>query len=98
MEKGHSATAPSRVRQAQIATTPRAHGPPGHLPRGSFTPKTPPRETTLTRPRCFGSLASLLSLRQAVYCPGEVCRLLRISPTTLRRFGELAEHPAVIQR
>jgi len=31
---------------------------------------------------------------RAVYRPGEVCRLLRISPTTLRQFCELAEHPA----
>ena len=32
---------------------------------------------------------------RAVYRPGEVCRLLRISPTTLRQFCELSEHPAV---
>ena len=32
---------------------------------------------------------------RGVYRPGEVCRLLRISPTTLRQFCELAEHPAV---
>ena len=32
---------------------------------------------------------------RAVYRPGEVCRLLRISPTTLRQFCALAEHPAV---
>ena len=32
---------------------------------------------------------------RAVYRPGEVCRLLRISPTTLRQFCERAEHPAV---
>ena len=32
---------------------------------------------------------------RAVYRPGEVCRVLRISPTTLRQFCELAEHPAV---
>ena len=35
---------------------------------------------------------------RAVYRPGEVCRLLRISPTTLRQFCELAEHPAVPRR
>ena len=35
---------------------------------------------------------------RAVYRPGEVCRLLRISPTTLRQFCELAEHPAVPNR
>ncbi|NJM13356.1 MAG: helix-turn-helix domain-containing protein [Synechococcaceae cyanobacterium SM1_2_3] len=29
--------------------------------------------------------------RRAVYRPGEVCRLLRISPTTLRQLCELAE-------
>lgn len=29
--------------------------------------------------------------RRAVYRPGEVCRLLRISPTTLRLLCELAE-------
>lgn len=32
---------------------------------------------------------------RAVYRPGEVCRLLRISPTTLRQFCELSEHPVV---
>jgi len=32
---------------------------------------------------------------RAVYRPGEVCRLLRISPTTLRQFCALTEHPAV---
>ena len=32
---------------------------------------------------------------RGVYRPGEVCRLLRISPTTLRQFCALAEHPAV---
>ena len=32
---------------------------------------------------------------RGAYRPGEVCRLLRISPTTLRQFCELAEHPAV---
>ena len=32
---------------------------------------------------------------RGVYRPGEVCRLLRISPTTLRQFCELAEHPTV---
>lgn len=32
---------------------------------------------------------------RAVYRPGEVCHLLRISPTTLRQFCDLAEHPAV---
>lgn len=32
---------------------------------------------------------------RGVYRPGEVCRLLRISPTTLRQLCELAEHPAV---
>jgi hypothetical protein len=35
---------------------------------------------------------------RAVYRPGEVCRLLRISPTTLIQFCELFEHPTVIQR
>ena len=32
---------------------------------------------------------------RGVYRPGEVCRLLRISPNTLRQFCERAEHPAV---
>ncbi len=32
---------------------------------------------------------------RGVYRPGEVCRLLRISPTTLRQFCDLAAHPAV---
>jgi hypothetical protein len=31
--------------------------------------------------------------RRAVYRPGEVCRLLRISPTTLRQLCERAEQP-----
>ena len=31
--------------------------------------------------------------RRAVYRPGEVCRLLRISPSTLRQLCELAEQP-----
>jgi hypothetical protein len=35
---------------------------------------------------------------RGVYRPGEVCRLLRISPPTLRQFCELAEHPAVGHR
>ena len=30
-----------------------------------------------------------------VYRPGEVCRLLKISPTTLRQLCTLAEHPRV---
>ena len=30
-----------------------------------------------------------------VYRPGEVCRLLKMSPTTLRQLCTLAEHPAV---
>ena len=34
-------------------------------------------------------------MSRAVYRPGEVCRLLRISPTPLRQFCVLAEHPAV---
>lgn len=33
--------------------------------------------------------------RRAVYRPGEVCQLLRISPTTIRLFCDLAEHPQV---
>ena len=32
-----------------------------------------------------------------VYRPGEVCRLLRISPTTLLKLFELAEHPTLNQ-
>lgn len=34
----------------------------------------------------------------AAYRPGEVCRLLRISPTTLRGLCELAEHPDIPNR
>lgn len=37
-------------------------------------------------------------VHRAVYRPGEVCRLLRISPTTLRQFCALAEHPSVRER
>ncbi|MBK8752343.1 MAG: helix-turn-helix domain-containing protein [Candidatus Competibacteraceae bacterium] len=58
-------------------------------------------EATL-RAQAEGQLQTLLKAEgiepRAVYRPGEVCRLLRISPTTLRQFCELSEHPAVIQR
>jgi hypothetical protein len=51
------------------------------------------------RAQADGQLHALLLAEgitpRAVYRPGEVCRLLRISPTTLRQFCELAEHPAV---
>ena len=58
-------------------------------------PVTPPD----LRAQAEGQLHALLLAEgiapRAVYRPGEVCRLLRISPTTLRQFCELAEHPAV---
>ena len=51
------------------------------------------------RAQAEGQLHALLLAEgiapRAVYRPGEVCQLLRISPTTLRQFCELAEHPAV---
>ena len=51
------------------------------------------------RAQAEGQLHALLLAEgiapRAVYRPGEVCRLLRISPTTLRQFCELSEHPAV---
>ena len=51
------------------------------------------------RAQAEGQLHALLLAEgitpRAVYRPGEVCKLLRISPTTLRQFCELAEHPAV---
>ena len=54
-----------------------------------------PRPTP--RSRAEGELATLLEAsgvrRQAVYRPGEVCRLLRISRTTLLSLCALAEHP-----
>lgn len=49
------------------------------------------------RAQAEGQLHTLLRAEgiapRAVYRPGEVCRLLRISPTTLRLFCELAEQP-----
>ena len=51
------------------------------------------------RAQAEGQLHALLLAEgiapRAVYRPGEVCQLLRISPTTLRQFCELSEHPAV---
>ena len=51
------------------------------------------------RAQADGQLHALLLAEgiapRAVYRPGEVCQLLRISPTTLRQFCELSEHPAV---
>ena len=44
----------------------------------------------------FQALLCLEGLEnRAVYRPGEVCRILRISSTTLRELCSLAEHPAV---
>ena len=47
------------------------------------------------RERAEAHLQDLLRIEgiayRAVYKPGEVCRLLRISPTTLRQFCERAE-------
>ncbi len=58
-------------------------------------PVTPPD----LRAQAEGQLHALLLAEgiapRAVYRPGEVCQLLRISPPTLRQFCELAEHPAV---
>ena len=51
------------------------------------------------RAQAEGQLHALLLAEgitpRAVYRPGEVCQLLRISPTTLRQLCDLAEHPAV---
>ncbi len=51
------------------------------------------------RTQAEGQLADLLRAtgipRQGVYRPGEVCRLLRISRTTLLQLCALREHPAV---
>ena len=58
-----------------------------------------PTSTLDLRAQTEGQLHALLLAEgiapRAVYRPGEVCRLLRISPTTLRQFCELSEHPAV---
>ena len=58
-----------------------------------------PAPTPDLRAQAEGQLHALLLAEgiapRAVYRPGEVCRLLRISPTTLRQFCELSEHPAV---
>lgn len=62
---------------------------------GTRTPGSP----SDLRERAEEQLETLLRAEtieaRAVYRPGEVCRLLRISPTTLRQFCEMAEHPAV---
>lgn len=59
------------------------------------TPDLPPSPRTLAE----GQLAALLRAtgipRSGVYRPGEVCRLLRISRTTLLQLCALREHPAV---
>ena len=51
------------------------------------------------RAQAEGQLHALLLAEgiapRAVYRSGEVCQLLRISPTTLRQFCELAEHSTV---
>ena len=58
-----------------------------------------PRPTPDLRDQAETLLQTLLQAEglpdRGVYRPGEVCQLLRISPTTLRQFCELAEHPAV---
>ena len=58
-----------------------------------------PDSTPDLRQQAEGQLLALLRAEglpvRGVYRPGEVCRLLRISPTTLRQFCELTEHPSV---
>ena len=66
---------------------------------GGFNGIPAPASPLDLRAQAEGQLHALLLAEgitpRAVYRPGEVCRLLRISPTTLRQFCELAEHPAV---
>ena len=66
---------------------------------GGFSGIPAPDSPLDLRAQAEGQLHALLLAEgitpRAVYRPGEVCRLLRISPTTLRQFCELAEHPAV---
>ena len=66
---------------------------------GGFVGIPKPATTLDLRAQADGQLHALLLAEgitpRAVYRPGEVCRLLRISPTTLRQFCELSEHPAV---
>ena len=63
--------------------------------RGLGTPDPHPA----LRDQAEGQLADLLRAsgipRSGVYRPGEVCRLLRISRTTLLQLCALREHPAV---
>ena len=63
--------------------------------RGVATPDPHPA----LRTQAEGQLADLLRAtgipRSGVYRPGEVCRLLRISRTTLLQLCALREHPAV---
>ena len=65
--------------------------------RGLGTPDPHPA----LRAQAEGQLADLLRAsgipRSGVYRPGEVCRLLRISRTTLLQLCALREHPAVGQ-
>ncbi len=76
----------------------------GARPRGlkrASTPLCPPRRAYAHRTALSQAaelkISALLEAerieRRAVYRPGEVCRLLRISPTTLRQLCELAEQP-----
>ena len=66
---------------------------------GGFTGIRQPDLDPAIRTQAETQLQTLLRAEglpdRGVYRPGEVCRLLRISPTTLRQFCELAEHPAV---
>ena len=66
---------------------------------GGFVGIPKPASSLDLRAQADGQLHALLLAEgiapRAVYRPGEVCRLLRISPTTLRQFCELSEHPAV---
>ena len=75
----------------------RLNGPAGFS--GGLSGIPAPASPTDLRGQAEGQLHALLLAEgiapRAVYRPGEVCRLLRISPTTLRQFCELAEHPAV---
>ena len=63
--------------------------------RGVATPDPHPALRTQAEDQLADLLRATGIPRQGVYRPGEVCRLLRISRTTLLQLCALREHPAV---
>jgi hypothetical protein len=69
---------------------------------GGFRGILAPVSTLDLRAQADGQLHALLLAEgitpRAVYRPGEVCKLLRISKTTLMNLCDLSEHPTVQQK